>query len=160
MNWSCNCWPILQPLQRWIQATSLTYTTAHGNARCLTHRARPGIEPTSSWILVGFVTAKPRRELLVLISHFHGIRPWEKLQAVTANDTAVNDDSGAAARPGPRRLMRLNQPPLGLLRTVFLSFTPASASPHEHRLSLEEAFSMSSLFSASLTRLNPFKRCH
>ena len=29
----------------------------------LTHWARPGIELTSSWILVGFVTAGPKREL-------------------------------------------------------------------------------------------------
>ena len=32
-----------------------TYTTAHSNAGSLTHWARPGIEPTSSWMLVGFV---------------------------------------------------------------------------------------------------------
>ena len=32
-----------------------TYITAHSNARSLTHWARPGIEPVSSWILVGFV---------------------------------------------------------------------------------------------------------
>ena len=31
--------------------TPATYTTACGNARSLTHRARPGIEPTSSRIL-------------------------------------------------------------------------------------------------------------
>ena len=30
---------------------SVTYTTAHGSTRSLTHRARPGIEPTSSWML-------------------------------------------------------------------------------------------------------------
>ena len=29
---------------------------AHGNARSLTHWARPGIEPASSWILVQFLT--------------------------------------------------------------------------------------------------------
>ena len=44
-----------QPQQRRIRATSVTYTTAHGNARSLTHGARPGIEPTASWLLVGFV---------------------------------------------------------------------------------------------------------
>ena len=38
-----------------MQDTSRTYTTAHGNARSPTHQARPGTEPTSSWILVGFV---------------------------------------------------------------------------------------------------------
>ena len=31
------------------------YTTAHGNAGSLTHWARPGIKPASSWILVRFV---------------------------------------------------------------------------------------------------------
>ena len=32
-----------------------TYTTAHGSTGSLTHWLRPGINPTSSWILVGFV---------------------------------------------------------------------------------------------------------
>ena len=40
------------------------YTTAHGNARPLTHGAGPGIETTSSWILVRFVTTEAQRELL------------------------------------------------------------------------------------------------
>ena len=44
--------------QHQIRATSVTYTTAHGNARSLTHLARPGIKPASSWIL-GFVSAEP-----------------------------------------------------------------------------------------------------
>ena len=33
-------------------------------AGSLTHRARPGIVPTTSWLLVGFISAVPRRELL------------------------------------------------------------------------------------------------
>ena len=45
-----------------IRAVSVTYTTAHGNARSSTHRVRPGMEPTSSWILVGFITVAPQRE--------------------------------------------------------------------------------------------------
>ena len=32
------------------------YTIAHGS---LTHRVRPGMEPASSWILVGFITTEP-----------------------------------------------------------------------------------------------------
>ena len=36
-----------------------SYSTAHGNARSLTHWVRPGIEPASSWILV----------ILFLLSH-------------------------------------------------------------------------------------------
>ena len=35
---------------------SVTSTTAHGNARPLTHWVRTGIKLTSSWILVGFIT--------------------------------------------------------------------------------------------------------
>ena len=40
--------------QCWIWATSATYTTTFGNTRSLTHWARPGIEPASSWILGRF----------------------------------------------------------------------------------------------------------
>ena len=42
-------------MQRRIQATSATYTTAHGNTGSITHWARPGVEPETSWFLVGFV---------------------------------------------------------------------------------------------------------
>ena len=65
-NWSCCYRPTPQPQQHRIQNSSATYTTAHGNAGSLTHRVRPGIEPTSSWILVGFVSAAPQWELLIL----------------------------------------------------------------------------------------------
>ena len=47
-----------------IWAMSVSYTTALGHARSLTHWSRPGIEPASSWKPVGFVSAAPRRELL------------------------------------------------------------------------------------------------
>ena len=59
--------PTPQPQQRQTQAASATYTTAHGNTKSLTHWARPGIEPASSWILVGFVTAEPWQELPIRI---------------------------------------------------------------------------------------------
>ena len=49
--------------QHQIWASSENYTAAQGNAGSLTHWARPGIEPTSSWVLVGFITAEPRQEL-------------------------------------------------------------------------------------------------
>ena len=39
-----------------IRAVPANYTTAHGNAGSFTHWARPGIEPTSSWTLAGFLT--------------------------------------------------------------------------------------------------------
>ena len=44
-----------QPQQLGIRAKSATYTTAHGSTESLTHRARPEIEPVSSWKLVGLV---------------------------------------------------------------------------------------------------------
>ena len=46
-----------------IQAASVAHTTAHSNGRSLTHWARPGLKPASSWILVTFVTAEPWWEL-------------------------------------------------------------------------------------------------
>ena len=54
-NWSCSHWPIPQPQQHQIQAESVIYTTAHCNTGSLTHWARPGIKPASSWILGRFI---------------------------------------------------------------------------------------------------------
>ena len=42
---------------------SATYITDHGNTGSLTHWAKPRTEHASSWILVGFITAEPQREL-------------------------------------------------------------------------------------------------
>ena len=56
-NWRCHHWPMPQPQQCQNWATSATYTTAQGNARSSTHWARPGIEPTTSWSLVRFISA-------------------------------------------------------------------------------------------------------
>ena len=44
-----------RPQQLGIRAESATYTTAHGNARSLTHWVRPGMEPATSWFLVGVI---------------------------------------------------------------------------------------------------------
>ena len=44
-----------KPQQCWIQAVSAAYTTTHNKAWSLTHWARPGIKPATSWLLVGFV---------------------------------------------------------------------------------------------------------
>ena len=54
-NWSYSSGLMPQPQQLRIQAEPVTYTTAHGNTRSLTHWARPGIEPATSWFLVRFV---------------------------------------------------------------------------------------------------------
>ena len=63
LNWSCSCRPTPQPQQSRIQAASVTYTTAPGNTKSLTHWVRPGIEPMSLWILVRFITTGPQWEL-------------------------------------------------------------------------------------------------
>ena len=57
------CRPTPQPQECEIQAASSACTTAPGNARSPTDWARPGIEPTFSWILVKFISAEPQREL-------------------------------------------------------------------------------------------------
>ena len=51
-----------------IQAVSATYTTAHGNIGPLTHWARPGIKPATSWLLVGFISAAPWQELQEILN--------------------------------------------------------------------------------------------
>ena len=47
----------------WIRATAAGLCHSHSHAGSLIHWARPGIEPMSSWILVGFLTTDPRQEL-------------------------------------------------------------------------------------------------
>ena len=64
--------PTPEPQQRRIQAESAIYTSAHGNAGSLTHWARAGTEPATSWFLVGFVnhcatTGTPRRQFGAMV---------------------------------------------------------------------------------------------
>ena len=54
----------LEPQQWGIWVVSATYTTTHGNTGSPAHWSKPGMEPTSSWILVGFVSAVPQWELM------------------------------------------------------------------------------------------------
>ena len=78
-NQSCSCRPTPQPQQCRIRAASVTYTAAQGNAGSLTHWARPGIEHTTSWFLVGFVSAVPRQELPGKHFQFYNRDHWEIL---------------------------------------------------------------------------------
>ena len=55
INQNCSHQPTPQSQQHQIQAVSATYNTAPGNTGSLTHWARPGVESTSSWMLVEFV---------------------------------------------------------------------------------------------------------
>ena len=59
LNPSYSYQPIPEPQQCEIWAASRTDTTAHGNVRSWTHSARPGIEPSTSWFLVGFISTGP-----------------------------------------------------------------------------------------------------
>ena len=56
-----------------IQAACETYTTAHGNARTLTHWVRSGIEPATSWFLVGFINNWATMEILVFFFFFSNL---------------------------------------------------------------------------------------
>ena len=49
----------------------------HSNTRSLTHLARPGIEPTSTWILIRFITTEPQWELPINLFYcFHVFFIW------------------------------------------------------------------------------------
>ena len=52
-----------KPQQHQIRTPSANYTAAHSNAGSLTHRAKAGIEPVFSWILVRFIITEPQQEL-------------------------------------------------------------------------------------------------
>ena len=62
---SCSCWPT--PQQCWIQATSAIYAAACGNTASLTHWAGPGIEPSSSWIPVRFLTCGTTMRISIFV---------------------------------------------------------------------------------------------
>ena len=55
-----------------------TYTTAYHNTGSLTHRVRPGIKHTSSWILVGFITSEPQWNSRLIIFDMIGLFPADR----------------------------------------------------------------------------------
>ena len=55
----------------------------------LTHWARPGIEPASSWILVGFVSAVPQREL----RHYRLLKKLSELMGIAFKNPAELTDT-------------------------------------------------------------------
>ena len=56
--------PMPQPQQLRIWAMSVTYTTAHSNAESLIHWAGPGIQLSSSWMLVVFANRRAMTGIL------------------------------------------------------------------------------------------------
>ena len=65
--------------------------TAHTNARSLTHWARPGIKPASSWLLVRFVTAEPQWELQGLPISY--LPAWDTSHAATMKEICLKPHS-------------------------------------------------------------------
>ena len=83
-NWSYSYRPRAQPQQHQILAMSVTYTSAHSNAGSLTW-AESGIEPESSWILVGFVNHWTKMGTLRLgcfLIWMLVLRKWDKFVKV------------------------------------------------------------------------------
>ena len=69
-NQSGSCRPTPQPQQRQIIWVALvTSPAAHNNAGSFIHWTGPGIEPSSSWTLVGFLIAEPQWELHVIFQN-------------------------------------------------------------------------------------------
>ena len=63
-----------EPQQLRIRAVSAIYTTAHRNVGSSAHWVRPGIKPTTSWLLVRFISTAPLRELQDYLS-FETVQP-------------------------------------------------------------------------------------
>ena len=76
-------WPAPQPQQHQIRAESVTYITAHGNTGSLTHWTRPGTEPTSSGILVRFLTHWATTGTLFFLPGLFWSRPPVQIQPWT-----------------------------------------------------------------------------
>ena len=68
VKWEPCCRPMPPSHQCWIQATSATYITAHGNIGFLTHWARPGIKLVSSWVLIWFISTEPQENTRDIVS--------------------------------------------------------------------------------------------
>ena len=67
-QWQCQIlsFEATRELQIWLWGffSQWIFFSPHSNVGSLTHQSRPGIEHTSSWILVGFVSSAPQWELL------------------------------------------------------------------------------------------------
>ena len=101
-------WASTTARQLGIWAASMTSTTAHCSTRSLTCWTRPGVEPTSSWILVGFLSSEPQGELwkihilikvkIVLTAHdavtIRGIREMRVWQVHISSFWAICSSKG------------------------------------------------------------------
>jgi len=107
-NPSYSCQPMPQPQQCSIQATSATYTTAHGNAGSLTHWARPGIAPTISRFLVGLFLLRHSRN-----SPFSHFLPFSLF--LVCSNLAISLPLHSALDQSPRNPPRPGPPPWAVM---------------------------------------------
>ena len=90
LNQSYRCWPISQPQQCGIQASSATYTRAHGNTGSPTHWVSAGIESASSWIL---------RDLFLLSHNRNSLSNFLEVLKSTVSFTSVLSKSNTHQIP-------------------------------------------------------------
>ena len=104
----------------------MTYTTAHGSARSLTHWARLGIEPISSGILVRFISAEPWWELQIysFLKGFFSIFLQQELDKESLLNRTSWNSSVSITRPFPTW-------PCLTLRPYHWSLSPWSLWPLE-----------------------------
>ena len=67
-----------------IGATAFGLYQSHSNTKSLTHWSGPRIEPTSSWILVGFITTEPGRnsDTYILFFRFFFLVDYYKILSI------------------------------------------------------------------------------
>ena len=94
-----------------IQASSVICTIAHSNTRLLTYRARPGIKPASSWILVGFVSTVSWWELPCFV-----LFDFIQLYPQRMEDPGPGIKSKPGLRPTPQLQQHQILNPLSLAR--------------------------------------------
>ena len=74
-----------------IRAAAVAYATVYSKAGSLTHWVRPGMEHTSSWILVRFIPAVPERQLLSwFLNNWH----WNLLLTLLDHQNETRAKSG------------------------------------------------------------------
>ena len=110
----------------------MTYTTPWNNPRSLTHWARSGIKPTSSWLLVRIIATEPQQDLPVypLTNYF-----LPKL-------------SSCPPLAFPKHSLRLSKRPLLLLDLLSRVRKPSSVFP--------KAFLCTSFITASMLNCYPW----
>ena len=104
--------------------TSAAYTTAHINAGSLTHRARPGVKPTTSWFLVRFINcwATMGTSLLLFWSAWLALPSFSLVSLARTSNRMLNSSGGwpSLLYSGLRRKMFILSPLSSMLAIGFL----------------------------------------